>query len=214
MHKNATFSEIVRYTKDAYYVTNKMNLELEKETVERARKDSQAFGELYEQYYSPIFAYILKRTASLEASQDICSEVFFKAFHNLAQFHWRDVPFSSWLYRIANNEIANHYREKGQQLSSLKEVFYSTPFTDTTADSEMIEAEAELMKQEEFLTLHAVIARLPLKYQEVITLRFFQDKQLKEIAEILGKREGTVKSLIHRGLAKLRELMEQNATFQ
>jgi RNA polymerase sigma factor (sigma-70 family) len=206
--------EIVRYTKDAYYVTNKMNLELEKETVERARKDSQAFGELYEQYYSPIFAYILKRTASLEASQDICSEVFFKAFHNLGQFHWRDVPFSSWLYRIANNEIANHYRKKGQQLSSLKEVFYSTPFTDTAADSEMIEAEAELMKQEEFLTLHAGISRLPLKYQEVITLRFFQDKQLKEIAEILGKREGTVKSLLHRGLAKLRELMEQNATFQ
>ncbi len=190
-----------------------MDLEQEKEAVERARKDSQAFGELYEYYYSPIFAYILSRTASLEISQDICSEVFFKAFCNLGQFRWRDIPFSSWLYRIANNEIANHYRINRQQLSFFNKVVKSTPFLDTSPENDLIEAETELKKHEDFLKLHANIARLPIKYQEVITLRYFKSKQLKEISEILRKREGTVKSLLHRGLEKLRKLMEQNATF-
>ena len=189
-----------------------MNLEQEKEVVERARKDAQAFGELYEYYYSPIFAYILRRTARLEISQDICSEVFFKAFRNLGQFQWQDNPFSSWLYRIANNEIANHYRKNSQQLSSFKKVLESTPFLAPAAESELIEAEAALKKHEDFLKLHANISKLPIKYQEVIALRYFNNKQLKEIAEILRKKEGTVKSLLHRGLEKLRKLMEQNAT--
>ena len=191
-----------------------MDLGQEKELVERARKDSQAFGELYEHHYSPIFAYILRRTASIEISQDICSEVFFKAFRNLGQFRWRDVPFSSWLYRIANNEIANHYRNNRQQHSSFEKVANSASFIDTTPESELIEAETELKQHEDFLKLHANISKLSMKYQEVITLRYFKGKQLKEIAEILRKREGTVKSLLHRGLEKLRELMEQDATFQ
>jgi RNA polymerase sigma-70 factor (ECF subfamily) len=72
----------------------------------------------------------------------------------------------------------------------------------------LIEAETELEKYEDFLTLHKNIARLPIKYQEVIVLRFFENKQLKEIGEILGKQDGTVKSLLHRGLKKLKNLIE------
>ena len=73
---------------------------------------------------------------------------------------------------------------------------------------EVIEAEEELRRHEDFLLLHENIAKLSIKYQEAITLRFFENKQIKEIAEILGKREGTVKSLLHRGLEKLKKLME------
>ncbi len=69
------------------------------------------------------------------------------------------------------------------------------------------------MRHEDFLALHRSIAQLPLKYQEVITLRFFEDNQIHEISEILGKPEGTVKSLLHRGLEKLREMMSEDATF-
>ena len=52
------------------------------------------------------------------------------------------------------------------------------------------------------------ISQLPIRYQEVITLRFFEKKKIKEIAEILGKKEGTIKSLLHRGLEKLKNLVE------
>lgn len=79
------------------------------------------------------------------------------------------------------------------------------------AENNLREVEFELQRNEEFLVLHNSISMLPNKYQEVITLRFFEDKQVKEVSEILGKREGTVKSLLHRGLKKLEPLMAQNA---
>jgi len=185
-----------------------MDLEQEKELVERAKSDSGAFGELYDQYYSQIFGYVLRRTAHIEIAEDVTSEVFFKALKNLKQFRWREVPFSSWLYRIATHEIANYFRENKHQPLSLEEVSNSISSSSASAEAELLEAEAELKRHEEYLALHANISKLSIKYQEVITLRFFENKQLKEIGEILGKREGTIKSLVHRGLEKLRELME------
>ncbi len=184
-----------------------MDLEQEKELVERAKNNTEAFGELYDRYYSQIFGYVLRRTASIEIAQDVTSGVFFKALKNLGQFHWRDVPFSSWLYRIATNEIANYFRKSKHVQFRLEEVSDSISISNPSAETELIEAEAELKRHEEFLALHQNISKLSIKYQEVITLRFFENKQLKEIGEILGKREGTIKSLLHRGLEKLRKLM-------
>ena len=185
-----------------------MTVDQERELVERAKNNGEAFVELYDQYYSQIFGYVLKRTANIEVAQDVTSEVFFKAFKNLRQFHWRGVPFSSWLYRIATNEIANYFTKNKPWQFSLEEVSNSVGSSDPSAETELLQAEAELSRREDFLTLHENISRLQLKYQEVIVLRFFEDKQLKEIGEILGKREGTVKSLLHRGLEKLRKLAE------
>ena len=185
-----------------------MDLEQEKGLVERAKNNTEAFGELYDRYYSQILGYVLRRTASIEIAQDVTSEVFFKALKNVRQFHWRGTPFSSWLYRIAAHEIANHFRKNKQEQFCLKEVYNSISISNPSAETELLEAEAELKRHEEFLALHQNISKLPVKYQEVITLRFFENKQIKEIGETLGKREGTVKSLLHRGLEKLRKLIE------
>jgi RNA polymerase sigma-70 factor (ECF subfamily) len=78
---------------------------------------------------------------------------------------------------------------------------------------EVAQAEAELQKHEDFLAIHKNITKLPPQYQEVIALRFFEKKKLREIGDILGKREGTVKSLLHRGLERMRKLMVEDATF-
>ena len=185
-----------------------MDLEQEKELVEKARNDTEAFGELYDQYYPQIFGYVLRRTASIEIAQDITSEVFFKALKNLGQFRYRGFPFSSWLYRIATNEIANYFRKNKDGKFCLEETSDLISISSSSAETELLEAEAELKRHEDFLILHENLSKLPIKYQEVITLRFFENKQVKEISEILGKREGTVKSLLHRGLEKLRKLME------
>jgi len=185
-----------------------MSLEQEKDLVERAKSDAEAFGELYDQYYSQIFGYVLKRTASIEVAQDVTSEVFFKTLKNLEKFHWRGIPFSSWLYRIATNEIANYFRKSKHGQFRLEEASNSIRLSNPAAEAELLEAEAELKSHEDFLALHESLSGLPVKYQEVIVLRFFEDKQLKEIGEILGKGDGTVKSLLHRGLEKLRKLME------
>ena len=183
-----------------------MAIESEKELAARAQKDPQAFGELYEQNYARIFGYVLKRVANLEAAQDITSETFFKALDKLGQFRWRNIPFSAWLYRIAGNEVVNYYRRDGHQPLPLDEC--REPITLADPPAEILQAQEELKRHEEFLALHEKISRLPHKYQEVIALRFFEEKKLGEIADILGKREGTVKSLLSRGLEKLRVLMD------
>jgi RNA polymerase sigma-70 factor (ECF subfamily) len=190
-----------------------MDLDQEKLLVEQAKGDIEAFGKLYDIYYPRIFGYIIKRTAGIDAALDITSEVFFKALKNLQQFQWRGVPFSAWLYRIANNEVANYYRGNGHQQHELDIISNSIDFSEPSSESEFIVAETELARKQQFLELHIHISSLAMKYQEVITLRYFEGKLIYEIAEILGKREGTVKSLLHRGLKKLRKIMEDNATF-
>ena len=173
-----------------------MDLIEEKELVERARRDPEVFGKLYDQYYSQIFNYVLRRVANIEIAQDITSEAFFKALKNLRQFHWRNVPFSSWLYRIATNQITDYFRGGKHEMFSLEEIPDSITPSNPPID-EVIEAEEELRRHEDFLLLHENISKLPIKYQDVITLRFFENKQIKEIGEILGKWEGTIKSLLH-----------------
>jgi RNA polymerase sigma-70 factor (ECF subfamily) len=178
----------------------------EKELIKRAKKDPQAFGDIYDGYYHRIFGYVLKRVGDLDSSQDIVSETFFKALKNLWQFEWRNISISSWLYRIANNEISNYFRKGKRKMVSLDKI--KEPFAVDNPLSEALEAEEELKKHKDFLILHQNISKLNLQYQEVIALRFFEKKRIKEIAEILGKKEGTVKSLIHRGLKKLKILMD------
>jgi RNA polymerase sigma-70 factor (ECF subfamily) len=185
-----------------------VDLEEEKELVKRARRDPEVFGRLYDQYYPQIFNYVLRRVANIEIAQDITSEAFFKALKNLRQFHWRNVPFSSWLYRIATNQITDYFRKGKQEMFSLEEISDSITPSNPSIESEVLEAGEELRRHEDFLLLHENISKLPIKYQDVITLRFFESKQIKEIGEILGKREGTIKSLLHRGLKKMKKLME------
>jgi RNA polymerase sigma-70 factor (ECF subfamily) len=185
-----------------------MDLSEEKELVRQAQKAPNAFAELYDQYYPKIFSYVLRRTANLEAAQDITSETFFKALRKLWQFRWRNISFSSWLYKIATNEVNQHLRKaeykKSVSLEELQEQGFE-PISPHDPESELIEAQEKLKQYQDFQEIQEKIVRLPAKYQEVISLRFFEQKQIKEIGEILGKKEGTIKSLLHRALDKLRE---------
>ena len=183
-----------------------MELSKEKELIKEAKKNPEVFGKLYEQHYSKIFGYILKRTADLEITQDITSETFFKALKKLWQFRWRNISFSAWLYRIANNEIANYFRKNKYKPVSLEKI--PEPIAVSNPSTEILKAEQELKKHRDFLVVQKEISKLSIKYQEVITLKFFEEKKIKEIAEILGKKEGTIKSLLSRGLGKLKDLVE------
>ena len=82
------------------------------------------------------------------------------------------------------------------------------PITVHNPETEFLEAQEKLKQHQDFLKIQKEIFKLPIRYQEVITLRFFEKKKLKEISEILGKKEGTIKSLVHRGLEKLKNLIE------
>jgi len=185
-----------------------MDLSEEKELVRQAQKDPDAFAGLYDRYYPKIFGYVLRRTANLEVAQDITSETFLKVLQKLWQFRWRNVSFSSWLYKIATNEINQYFRKaeykKSLSLEELQEQGFElvSPYD---PEGELIKAQEKLKQHQDYLEIQEKIVRLPAKYQEVIALRFFEQKQIKEIGEILGKKEGTIKSLLHRAVEKLRE---------
>jgi RNA polymerase sigma-70 factor (ECF subfamily) len=201
----------VHYTSgglSSFFLLDDMDLNEERELVRQAQKAPDAFAELYDQYYPKIFGYVLRRTANLEAAQDITSETFLKALGKLWQFRWRNVPFSSWLYRIATNEVNQYFRKAEYKKSISMEELQEQGFeliSPHDPESALIEAQEKLKQYQDFLEIQEKILRLPAKYQEIIALRFFEQKQIKEISEILGKKEGTVKSLLHRAVEKLRE---------
>jgi len=197
---------------------SKADLENERKLVELAKSDPESFGRLYEMNYDQIFAYTLKRTADTQAAQDITAETFFKALKNIHKFKWQNVPFSAWLFRIAINEI-NLWHRKGSykaiSLDGLKDKGFD-PISDDDLEDELITSQQNLERHAQYMLVQKELQLIPVKYSEVIALRFFAGKQLNEISQILGKPEGTVKSLLHRGLEKLKKVMsprQSNATF-
>jgi RNA polymerase sigma-70 factor (ECF subfamily) len=182
-----------------------MNLEEEKDLVERAKYSSEAFGELYDLYYNRIFGYALRRSADVDSAKDITSEVFFKALKNITKFRWQGVPASHWLYRIANREIIDHHNKRKRESNYEKEVNLNNP----GYRQEFTESQGNIRAYDDYLDIHGYISRLSSKHQEVLTLKYFEDLSIADIAKILQKPEGTVKSELHRGIDKLREMMEK-----
>ena len=197
---------------------SKADLENERKLAELAKSDPESFGRLYELNYDQIFAYVLKRTASTQVAQDITAETFFKALKNIQNFKWHNVPFSAWLYRIAINEINLWHRKKSYKsisLDGLKDKGFE-PISDDDMEEELLKAQQSLERHEQYMLIQKELELIPAKYREVIALRFFAGKQLSEISQILGKPEGTVKSLLHRGLERLKKVLTQgqnSATF-
>jgi RNA polymerase sigma-70 factor (ECF subfamily) len=184
-------------------------LEREAELVERARRDPAAFAALYEAHYHSILNYLYRRTLSVTAAEELTSNTFFKALRGLPGFHPRPTArFRSWLYRIATNEARMYWRgrkvRRETPLCADENELPRIGFAPSAADP----LEAVREKQKQFALLHQALGRLPERYQAVLTLRYFEAIGHEQIAEILGKPVGTVKSLVHRGLARLAKIMD------
>ena len=183
-----------------------MGLEEEQKLVERAKTDPQAFGTVFDLYYPRIVSYVVHRVGDVAAGQDITSIVFFKVWCGLPKFEWRGTPFSSWVYRIASNEVNTHFRQKKYQPASLDALFEETGFelpSEHDVASDRLAFEDTLARHEDYVLVQTLLLELPSKYQEVLALRFFEKMPIKSIAEITGKKVNTVKSLLARGTARL-----------
>jgi RNA polymerase sigma-70 factor (ECF subfamily) len=191
--------------------------ESDRELLARAGSDPEAFGELFDRHFDSIFGYLLRRTGDWDLSRDLSSEVFLQALRHRWRFKWRGVPVSAWLYTIATNQLRMHYRGRIRATRLLDRLTHENVLERTDSAAIQDERSAWLRDRnqaEEFERVRQAMATLPLAEQEVLALRFFEQKQSSEIAQILGKREGTVRSLLSRGLARLRGLLgpQQNPT--
>jgi RNA polymerase sigma-70 factor, ECF subfamily len=187
-----------------------MNPEQEQTLIKQCRDTPDAFGLVFDTWYKPVFGYIFRRTADYDLSKDIAAETFLKAFIKINQFQWRGISLSAWLYRIATNELNQYYRSnkyKPQSLQQLLENPQMEKLLHQQADDEREMMEKEFRAYNDYNLIRDNLQTLDIKYQEVIALRYFEQKTNTEIAMILDKNEGTVKSLLSRGLEKLRNML-------
>lgn len=183
-----------------------ITIEDEKKLVGAAQADPEQFRDLFNLYHDMIFNYVLRRTANAVLSQDITANTFLKALDNLSKFKWKGVSFAAWLYRIATNEINQSYRGQNRTIPLSDAVARKTA-EDGSADLALLRAEEEVIRNEKFRRMHRALSQLEVKYQSVLSLKYFENKSTKEIAEILGISENTVKTHTRRGLIKLRDVL-------
>ncbi len=168
----------------------------EYETVDRSKKNPSAFGPLYEKYFDRIFNFIYSQTDDEALTADLCSQTFLIALDNVHKFEFRGVPVSAWFYKIASNEVNKHYRKiKSQKVYSLEEVRLR----------ELFLREEEDYSEEILDKLIQLMADLPNDMLEVLQLRFFEEKDFKEIAFILDITESGAKMRTYRALDRLRK---------
>jgi RNA polymerase sigma-70 factor (ECF subfamily) len=170
--------------------------------VSAAQQDTEAAGRLFDKYYTEILGYIYHCTFNGTVAEDLTSNVFLAVFRHLGRYKWRQVPFRAWLYRVATNEVRMHWRRKKRlKIVSLQ------PDDDSQATGRP--PSENVVVSEEYRLLHKALLELRIKYRTVIILRYFEGKAITEICEITGKKEGTVKAQLHRGLARLQDILVQ-----
>ncbi len=175
----------------------------EENAITRASQgDSDAFSLLYELNVNRIYNYVFYRVGSEVDAEDITSRVFFRAFGHISNYVDKGVPFSAWLYRIAHNLIANWHRDNFRRHEvSLDEHIY--------LPQRIEQPESTLEQTQEIELLLKGIRNLPDDRQQLLVLKFTEHLSNAEIAVIMKKSEGAVKSLYHRSLASLKEEMKK-----
>lgn len=164
--------------------------------LDRSKKDPKAFGELYEKYFDRIFSFIYRQTDDEDLTADLSSQTFLTALKNVERYEFRGVPFSAWLYKIASNEVNKHYRKKKRtQIFSIEE----------TRVRELMDQANEGYDEEVIQRLMNYLKELPTDMLHVLQLRFFEDKDFKEIAFILDITESGAKMRAYRALDRLRK---------
>jgi len=168
-------------------------------------EDPEAYAAVIDRYSAPLLRYIcrLGRFSAPEA-EDILQNVFLKAYQNLHSFD-QSLKFSSWIYRIAHNETISAWRrssarpdEVGMEMDDLAQLFRSSLDLESDFDDEVLSGK-----------IREILQSLPVKYREVLVLRFLEDQSYEEIGDILRKPAGTIATLLNRAKKAFRQAAEE-----
>ena len=160
--------------------------------------DKEAFARLYEDYFDRVYRYVALKIGNRTEAEDMTQQVFLKAYKSISSYRWKGVPFSSWLFRIAHNQMVDFFRRASKRRT--------VPLDETllpSSDDPVRAVERHLNVEE----LARATARLTEAQREVVSLRFAGGLAIAEVARAMGKSEGAVKALQHSAIVALRKTL-------
>jgi RNA polymerase sigma-70 factor (ECF subfamily) len=166
--------------------------------VERAQSgDREALEDLYLLHFDRIYSYLHLSVGNRHDAEDLTTQTFLRMLEAIGRFRWQAVPFSAWLFRIAHNLAMDHFRSR-RRLQTEEEVPELPGSEESSAEDQALDSLGHAGMLE-------LIERLSSEQRQVLTLKFLFGFANAEVAGILGKTEGAVKSLQHRALASLQK---------
>ncbi len=177
---------------------SKDSTEKVRKLVERAQAgERDALEELYLIHFDRIYSYLHMTVGNRHDAEDLTTQTFLKMLESIGRFRWQSAPFSAWLFRIAHNLSMDHFRanRRWQPEEEVPE----------PPDSEERSAEDEALQSIGRQSMMAMIDTLSPEQQQVLTLKFVFNFPNGDVATILEKTEGAIKSLQHRALVSLQK---------
>lgn len=171
----------------------------EEQAIEASKIDLSYFEPLYNKYYESLFRYVYRQTEDEDETADIVSKVFLNAIHALPRYEHRGLPFGAWLFRIASNETNKYFRGRKRKVLSLEEQKLRL-----IMECEEIEDDQQKLK-----VISGLVNELDQDEIRILELKFFEDKNFKEIAFVLNKKESAIKMRMYRALSKLKVQYEK-----
>jgi RNA polymerase sigma-70 factor (ECF subfamily) len=171
--------------------------------VDRAQQgDREALEELYLLHFDRIYSYLHMSVGNRHDAEDLTTQTFMKMLESIKRFRWRSAPFSAWLFRIAHNLAMDHFRAS-RRWQPEEEVPEAADDAEPSAEASALQT----IGRESMLEL---IEHLSQEQQQVLTLKFVFNLPNAEVATILDKSEGAIKSLQHRALVSLQKQITQS----
>ena len=172
----------------------------------RARTDPGCFGEFFDGHYDDVLAYFAVRVRNPEAAADLCAETFAAVLAGVARFDPAQGTESQWLYGIARNLLYRYWRDLRVQSNARDDLGMASSELDedTAAMIDRVDAEAQRS------ALAIALGQLPMSLRRAVEMRVLSEFDYIEIAEQLGCRPGAARVRVHRGLRRLRSVMEED----
>lgn len=165
---------------------------------------SEVFEEIVSRYQRKIFSYVYRLVSSREDALDIVQEVFIKVYKNIKSFDMQK-DFSPWIYRIAHNESVNWLKKNRK--------FYSESIDDNEMLANTLKSKDDIKqffeKKEVKIFVRQAVEALPIRYQKIVELKYFQEKSYKEISRILKKPINTVGTMLNRA----KKILQKNLKY-
>jgi len=176
--------------------------EPEEALVQEAITSPEALEELCDLYVPRIYNFVLKRVGKVQDAEDVTSTVFEKVLLNLGSFDGSKASFSTWIFRITINTVTDYYRGRARRReTSLEDSGFEV----------LLEGDSGVERLGSYLAVLDLLAGLPPKYQEALSLRYFGGLKVLEVAEVLGISETAASKRILRGLEELRRIASTGA---